>query len=84
MEDAGMVKCYEATVELAIACVSLKVEKMFEAGEPYNSLQIVELIETFCPEVPSDRWRAISKGVIEKLEFWEVIEPNGTIIQSSE
>lgn len=81
--NASQVKCKEATEELAIASVAIKVEGMFNAGEPYNSLQIVELIEVFCEKVPSDRWKAISKGVIEKLEYWEVIEPNGTIRRDS-
>jgi hypothetical protein len=73
------VGCKNCTVNMAICTISLKVESMFVAGEKYDSLVIVGMIEEFCDKVPSERWSAISKGVIEKLEYWEVIEPNGTI-----
>jgi hypothetical protein len=71
----------KCTEHQAICCISLKVEAMFLAGVKYDSAKIVEMIEVFCDEVPSDRWRAISMGVIEKLEYWEVIKPNGTLIK---
>jgi hypothetical protein len=69
-----------STVNQAICCISLKVEAMFLAGEKYDSVKIVDMIEVFCDEVPSDRWRAISEGVIERLEYWEIIKPNGEIV----
>ena len=75
------VKCKDCTINAAIGAVALEVEQMFLAGAPYDGQQIVKMIEGFCEEVPSERWHAISKGVIEKLVYWQVIEPNGTIVK---
>jgi len=77
------INCKDCTINAAIGAVALEVEQMFLAGAPYDGQQIVEMIEGFCEEAPSERWHAISKGVIEKLVYWEVIEPNGTISRDS-
>jgi hypothetical protein len=70
----------ECTEDQAICCIALKVEGLHGAGTPCSSVQVVEMIESFCEEIPSSRWTAISMGVVDKLEYWQVIDSEGEIL----
>jgi hypothetical protein len=73
----GIANIKNCTEDEAICCIALKVEGMHGMGTPYNGVQVVEMIENFCEEVPSPRWKAISSGVVEKLEYWQIIDKEG-------
>lgn len=72
--------CWTYPVESAIAVIALQVEEKYSAGAPYNAVQVVEIIESFCEVAPSPRWTAISAGVVERLERWGIIDNEGEIL----
>jgi len=71
IKNVGRKNCSES---LAIATISLEVESWKEGGKKFDALDVIRFMETFCNEVPSERWHTISQGVLEKLEFWGVVE----------
>jgi hypothetical protein len=74
-----IVECKTCTVSMAISVISLAADQRCTLGSPLDAAQIVEIIDSFCDEIPSDRWRSISEGVIEKLEFWQIISADGEL-----
>jgi hypothetical protein len=76
----GIPNVKDCTEHQAICCIALVVEGLHVAGTPANSPQVVEMIESFCEKVPSPRWTAISNGVVEKLEYWGIIDTDGEML----
>jgi hypothetical protein len=72
-------ECKTCTVSMAVSVISLAADQRCTAGVPLDAKQIVEIIDSFCDEVPSQRWKDISAGVIEKLEFWQIISADGEL-----
>jgi hypothetical protein len=64
----------DCTINEAICVIAVAVETRDSMGKPFNNLEIVAMIEDFCRTIPSDRWTAISSGVVDRLEYWGVIE----------
>jgi hypothetical protein len=67
------------TVNMAISVIALAADTRCAANVPLDAVQLVQLIEDFCDEVPSKRWKEISEGVVKRLEYWQVIDDTGEI-----
>ena len=59
------------SVDRAISAIAVEVNERYEAGSPYNAVEVIGLMEMFA-QVGTLRWRIITKEVVDRLEYWGI------------